>query len=66
MVNPVVFQIGNVSVRWYGILLVIGAILWIYVFLKLRSEKGIRCLGLHFLDDYRITDWGKIIPCFCL
>ena len=41
MVNPVVFQIGNVSVRWYGILLVIGAILWIYVFLKLRSEKGI-------------------------
>ena len=41
MVNPIAFSIGSLSIRWYGILLVIGALLSIYVFLKLRKEKGI-------------------------
>ena len=41
MVNPVAFSIGSLSVRWYGILLVIGDLFWIYIFLKLRECKGI-------------------------
>ena len=41
MVNPIAFSIGSLSIRWYGTLLVIGALLSIYVFLKLRKEKGI-------------------------
>ncbi|QQG38632.1 MAG: prolipoprotein diacylglyceryl transferase [Candidatus Woesearchaeota archaeon] len=41
VINPVLIDLGPLQIRWYGVLLVIGLIIGIWIFNKLAKERGI-------------------------
>ena len=49
MINPIAFQIGGLSVRWYGLLIVIGILLALAV-------------ANHNCKKYKVGDTLKFIP----
>lgn len=42
MINPIAFSIGNLDVRWYGILMALAYVVGYFISLKLAEKKGIK------------------------
>ncbi|MEG1791683.1 MAG: prolipoprotein diacylglyceryl transferase [Clostridia bacterium] len=41
LINPVAFEIGKISVKWYGIILTSAMVLGLFILMKMCKKKGI-------------------------
>jgi phosphatidylglycerol---prolipoprotein diacylglyceryl transferase len=42
MISPIIFDLGFLQLRWYGLLFIVGIILSYFIVLKIAKEKGIK------------------------
>ena len=47
--NPIAFQLGPLTVRWYGILMFLGFVIGYFILKKLAKERNIK---EELIDDY--------------
>ena len=42
-INPVAFRIGNLEVRWYGLIITCAMVLGLIILIFMAKKKGISC-----------------------
>lgn len=65
VINPVAFQLGSLSVKWYGIIMAVAIVLATWMAIS-EGKKGKLLVMILSIFFYGLFHWGMLVLVFIM